>query len=98
MRPEGASGVVSTVRGRSVTPPSPKPSEATKNDDQPEPALSFYDPKRGLMPVTQLSYPVASLREAWMRDLQVHAFASGPKPAISAREVLQHLTGTADEH
>jgi HD superfamily phosphohydrolase len=74
-----------------------KPSEATKKDDQPQSALSFYDPKRGLMAVTQLSYPVAALREAWMRDLQVHAFASGPNPAISAHEVLEHLTKTADE-
>lgn len=76
-----------------------KPSEATKDHDVPESALSFYDPKRKrLTPVTELSYPILSLREAWLRDVQVHAFASGPNPAISAREVVEQLTpgGIAD--
>jgi HD superfamily phosphohydrolase len=52
-----------------------KPSAATKDHEQPKSALSFYDPGSGLIPVTEFSYPVEALREGWMRDLQVHAFA-----------------------
>ena len=70
-----------------------KPSDATKDHEQPESALSFHDPQRGrLTPVTKMSYPVASLREAWMRDVQVHAFASSETAAISAAEVIDRLT------
>lgn len=55
--------------------------------------MSFYDPRRDrLRPVSELSYPVASLREAWMRDLQVHAFSREPTPPLSAAEVVERLT------
>ncbi len=70
-----------------------RPTDATKDDDQPESALSFYNPDRNLLtPVSRLSYPVASLREAWLRDLQVHAFTSTPQATISADEVVERLT------
>lgn len=70
-----------------------RPTATTEDHDQPESALNFYDPDRSrLSPVTRLSYPVASLREAWLRDLQVHAFARDTSPAISAAEVVQRLT------
>jgi HD superfamily phosphohydrolase len=68
-----------------------KPSAATVDDDEPDSALSFYDPNRGLIPVTDISYPVASLREAWMRDVQVHAFARDGKVAVCGRDVLERL-------
>jgi hypothetical protein len=65
--------------------------------DQPDSALSFYDPNSGLTPVTKISYPVASLRESWMRDVQVHAFARDKKVAVSGQDVLERLIAKEGE-
>jgi len=72
-----------------------KPSEATKTHDEPESALSFYVPDKPpgerLVPVSRVSYPVAALREGWLRDLQVHAYADS-NSALSGLDVIDRLT------
>jgi HD superfamily phosphohydrolase len=71
-----------------------KPSDATKDDQEPESALSFYVPdnKPGerLVPVSKVSYPVAALREGWLRDIQVHAYAESSS-AVSGPEAAERL-------
>jgi HD superfamily phosphohydrolase len=77
-----------------------KPSEATKDHEQPQSALSFYvpdnEPGRRLVPVSNVSYPVAALREGWLRDLQVHAYADS-KSAVSGPDVLKRLMPSSEE-
>lgn len=69
-----------------------KPSNTTKK--RRESALSFYVPEnppgKRLIPVSRVSYPVAALREGWLQDVQVHAYATS-KSAISKHEVLDRL-------
>ena len=71
-----------------------KPSEATKDHIEPESALSFYvsgnQPGKRLVAVSKVSYPVAALREGWLRDLQVHAYANSTC-ALSGQDVLDRL-------
>ncbi len=67
-----------------------RPSASTKSNSQPKSALSFYDTDSGLIPVTDISYPIKALREGWMRDLQVHAFKTSDCP-LSGGEVLKRL-------
>lgn len=71
-----------------------KPSRATQDGEEPESALSFYVPENPagerLVPVSKVSYPVAALREGWLRDVQVHAYAHS-KSGISKEEVLERL-------
>jgi len=74
-----------------------KPSEPTKDHEQPESALSFYvpenEPGKRLVAVSEVSYPVAALREGWLRDLQVHAYAHS-SCGLSGRDVLERLLPT----
>jgi HD superfamily phosphohydrolase len=74
-----------------------RPSDSTKDDEEPESALSFYvadnPPGERLMPVSRVSYPVAALREGWLRDLQVFAYGSS-KSAVSGEQVLDKLTAS----
>lgn len=67
-----------------------KASLSTAHDADPESALCFYDQNQDLVPVSRVSFPVASLREAWAHDVQVHAFARSDA-AISASEVIERL-------
>jgi hypothetical protein len=72
-----------------------KASATTETDPQPESALSFYDPDQGLIPVSRVSYYVKALREAWLHDVQVHAFATSDA-AISGSEVVERLMPTSE--
>jgi len=71
-----------------------KPSSAADAGEEPESALSFYVPENKpgerLIPISRVSYPVAALREGWLRDVQVHAYATSTS-AISKQDALARL-------
>jgi hypothetical protein len=71
-----------------------RPSATTRELEKPKSALCFHDRRRGLVPVTDVSQPVEALREGWMRDLQVQAFARSDVELSEdlLREVLARLT------
>jgi hypothetical protein len=48
------------------------------------------------MPVSVASYPIASLRDAWMHDVQVHAFARSDVQLTPA-EVVERLERATQE-
>jgi hypothetical protein len=62
--------------------------------------LSFYvaenEPGGRLIPVSRMSYPVAALREGWLRDVQVHAYATS-NSANSKQDVLERLVPSEKE-
>ena len=70
-----------------------KASLATERNEKPQSALSLANADGGLTPV---SYPIASLREAWMHDIQVHAFAESDVQ-LTATEVIERLDQVAEE-
>jgi hypothetical protein len=72
-----------------------KASPATEGGET-QSALSFFDPEHGLTPVSVGSYPIASLRDAWMHDVQVHAFARSDVQ-ITAAEVVERLEHATQE-
>lgn len=77
-----------------------KPSSTTEGGERPESALSFYvsenEPGERLIPVSRVSYPVAALREGWLRDVQVHAYATS-NSANSKEDVLELLVPSKKE-
>ena len=73
-----------------------KASSATEGTETPQSALSFFDPEHGLTPVSVASYPIASLREAWMHDVQVHAFARSDVQLTPA-DVIERLEQATPE-
>lgn len=68
-----------------------KPADTTGSETTaPESALNLYDPDHGLTPVSRVAHIVASLREGWMHEVQVHAFARSDA-RLTGREVLERL-------
>ncbi|HEX8207464.1 MAG TPA: hypothetical protein VF587_15480 [Solirubrobacteraceae bacterium] len=74
-----------------------QPFEPWKPDDAdpPESRLQFFI-DGDLVPVTRVSSLVAALRDVWMHDVQVQAFAPNAESAITAEEVVEKLTFTED--
>lgn len=70
-----------------------RPSAATRDHPNPQSALSFYDPDRGLISVSSVARNVAALRDAWMHDVQVHAFARSDARTNGAMVLERLLQG-----
>jgi len=61
-----------------------------RNDPDSESWLAIAHPDRGLVPLTTVSHLTKALRPAWMKDVQVYAFAAAPD-LMTKEQVVEAL-------